>query len=247
MAFGLGVKTNPLVDGDNIPLVALLDLAWYGDKAYFDNGELGYQWYSQTNFAFESFLRLDEERAFFSFVHPANLLFNSDNLFPSGADNQLPTPPQARLSINQINKRDWAINAGLRGHYYTINGEWALSVEQDISQVHQGNKLSLSYQHHWQFQQTQITLQLGSHWKSRQLIDYYYGVSKQDTDLRQFHFNGQAGWQHFIGLNLLKPINEKWSWIAQMQHRVLPDSLTASPLIKENSINKLFVGVAYRF
>jgi outer membrane protein len=75
IAFGLGIKTNPLVDGDDIPLVIMPDIAWYAEQAYFDNGELGYQWINQPKVAFETFLQLDRERAFFSFLHPANILF----------------------------------------------------------------------------------------------------------------------------------------------------------------------------
>ena len=56
IALGAGVRTNPLVDGDNIPLVILPDIAWYGESAYFDNGEAGFQWTLNDTFAHEVFV-----------------------------------------------------------------------------------------------------------------------------------------------------------------------------------------------
>lgn len=42
VVFGVGVCINLLVDGDVIFLIILLDVVWYGEYVYFDNGEFGY-------------------------------------------------------------------------------------------------------------------------------------------------------------------------------------------------------------
>jgi outer membrane protein len=262
IALGVGVKTNPLVDGDDIPLVILPDIAWYGEKAYFDNGELGYQWLSQPKFAFETFLNLDSESAFFRFLHPANILAPSEGSssiaspsFPETPDFSGPTDSdkedilnnQRSLSIDDIATRKWAINGGLRGHYFSTVGEWQLAFLQDISNVHKGQLVALQYSQKWLWHDFQMRLRLGTDWKSARLIDYYYGVSKRDTTLSEYYFNGQSGWQTYLSINVLKPINENWSWLAKMSYRRLPNSLTDSPLIEQNSISSVFLGVAYRF
>jgi outer membrane protein len=264
LAFGVGVKTNPLVDGDDIPLVILPDVAWYAEKAYFDNGELGYQWISQPKFAFETFLTLDRESAFFRFLHPANILsptegssVSSPNLpeSPTSPDFSGPTDSanedrlnnQRKLSIDEVANRKWAVNGGLRGHYFSTVGEWQLALLQDISNVHKGQLVALQYSRKWLWRDFQIRLRLGTDWKSAALIDYYYGVSKRDTSLTEYYFNGKSGWQTYLSINVLKPINENWSWLAKMSYRRLPNSLTDSPLIEKNSVRNVFLGVAYRF
>lgn len=266
IALGLGVKTNPLVDGDNIPLLILPDIAWYAEKAYFDNGELGYQWLDQPKFAFETFLQLDRENALFSFLHPANILvptnesstsiiddsFNSsidgpiDNttIGPSNENLQRPEPS---LSIDEIASRKWAVNAGFRGHYFLSNGEWQLSFKQDISNVHKGQQVGLQYSHRWVWHDFRFTLRTGTDWKSARLIDYYYGVSQRDTNNTELYFDGKSGWQTYLSINTTKPINENWSWLTKIGYRRLPNSLTNSPLIEKNSIRNVFLGVAYRF
>ena len=92
-----------------------------------------------------------------------------------------------------------------------------------------------------------MRLRLGTDWKSAALLDYYYGVSKRDTTLTEYYFNGKSGWQTYLSIDVLKPINENWSWLAKMSYRRLPNSLTDSPLIEENNIRNVFLGVAYRF
>ena len=252
IAFGLGVKTNPLVDGDNIPLVILPDVAWYAEQAYFDNGELGYQWVNQAKYAFETFLQLDRERAFFSFLHPANILIPTEGFSPISPDKPDSSAediqtPQSNLSIDEIASRKWAITGGIRGHYFLSNGEWQLTFLQDISTVHKGQQVGIEYSHRWLWHSFRLGLRIGSDWKSATLIDYYYGVSQRDTDLSEFYFKGQSGWQTYLSINAQKPINENWSWLANIGYRRLPNSLTNSPLIEQNNIRNLFLGVAYRF
>jgi outer membrane protein len=255
IAFGLGVKSNPLVDGDDIPLVILPDIAWYAEQAYFDNGELGYQWLNQPKYAFESFLQLDRENAFFSFWHPANILVPSE--FSSPASPASPVSPalptqdvqndQRNLSVDEIAHRKWAINGGIRGHYFLSTGEWQLTFQQDISNVHKGQQVGLEYTHRWQWQMFRLGLRIGTDWKSARLIDYYYGVSQRDTDLTEFYFKGKSGWQPYVSISAQKPINKNWSWLANIGYRRLPDSLTNSPLIEQSNIHNVFLGVAYRF
>jgi outer membrane protein len=258
IAFGLGVKTNPLVDGDNIPLVILPDVAWYAEKAYFDNGELGYQWLNHPKFAFETFLQLDRESALFSFLHPANILVQTESFSPdSSLTPGVPSPSdspaedmknnQHSLSIDEIATRRWAINGGIRGHYFLSDGEWQLTIQQDISNVHKGQQVGLEYSHRWLWRDFRLGLRMGTDWKSARLIDYYYGVSQRDTALTEFYFEGKSGWQTYLSINAQKPINENWSWLAIIGYRRLPNSLTSSPLIEQNSIRNIFLGVAYRF
>jgi outer membrane protein len=246
IAFGLGIKTNPLVDGDDIPLVIMPDIAWYAEQAYFDNGELGYQWINQPKVAFETFLQLDRERAFFSFLHPANILFPIESSV-SDSPSQGIQDKQRSLSIDEIASRKWAINGGIRAHYFFSKGEWQLTFQQDISNVHKGQQIRLEFSHRWLWHNFRLGFRVGTDWKSARLIDYYYGVSQRDTDFAEWYFNGKSGWQTYVTLNAQKPINEKWSWLANIGYRKLPNSLISSPLIEQSNIRNIFLGLAYRF
>ncbi|WP_158966387.1 MipA/OmpV family protein [Paraglaciecola sp. L3A3] len=257
VAFGLGIKSNPLVDGDNIPLIILPDLAWYGEKAYFDNGELGYQWLNSTNYSLETFVSLDQERAFFSFYHPANLFYPSKGFAtaqpitpstPETSEDRLefPLAPE-EISIDSIAKRNWALNGGIRWHYFENNTEWKVSLQNDVSNVHKGQIVSLSYSYKWLLNDTQIKLRLGADWKSANLVDYYYGVDERDNINPQTYYQASSSLEPNLALNIIKPISPDWYLLANMSYKKLPSAMTLSPLVEEDSIEHIFVGAAYRF
>src|SRR5690349_15759272 len=39
-ALGYGKRTNPLIQSEDIPVVVDLDIAYFGDRWFFDNGDL---------------------------------------------------------------------------------------------------------------------------------------------------------------------------------------------------------------
>jgi outer membrane protein len=247
IAVGLGVRSNPLVDGDDVPLLLLPDIAWYGDAAYFDNGELGYQWIDSETQAFETFIHLDEERSFFTFWSPSNIFlpFNGTALATPDAG-PAPQPP-TQISVDDVASRKWALNAGFRWHYKQKTGEWQLSMEKDISDVHKGEKLHLSYQHNWQWQEWRMALKTTAIWKSEKLVDYYYGISARDNVSAQFFYNGEAGWQPKLSLHLQRPLNSSWLWLLNASYQKLHTGMTDSPLVREKDIQSVFSGLAYRF
>jgi MipA family protein len=253
LAVGLGGKSNPLVDGDNIPLILLPDIAWYGESAYFDNGELGWQWINTPHTAFVSYLNVDSERAFFSFLHPANIFSSngSISISPEPGLGQPGREPEIKenldVSLDEIARRNWAIMAGARWYFYLADSEFHLAIEQDISGVHKGQKVEASFHYPWQYLDWQINLQANLIWKSADLVDYYYGVSARDgVDKSQF-YQAKAGFQPSISITVAKPINKQWHWLAKASYQRLHNGMTDSPLVNENKVYSLFFGAAYRF
>lgn len=246
VAIGLGARSNPLVDGDSVPLVVMPDIAWYGEKAYFDNGELGYQWVETPAYAIETYLTLDRERAFFSFWHPVNVFapnagFASDSLLASAEE------ASQRVSIDQIASRKWAVNAGMRLHWFTASGEWTISVESDVSDVHQGQKAILAYTHKGQAGSWRWSIRPAVIWKSENLTDYYYGLDGRDEIIGQQFYHAEGGIQPAISVAATRKISQDWQWIMRASYQYLHTGMRDSPLVEENAIRSLFIGVGYRF
>jgi len=253
LAVGLGGKSNPLVDGDTIPLILLPDIAWYGEAAYFDNGELGWQWTDSPHSAFVSYVSVDNERAFFSFLHPANI-FSSNGTISISPEPGLGEPgrePEIKenlaVSLDDVARRNWAVMAGARWYFYVKDSELHIAIEQDISGVHKGQKVAASILYPWQFADWQVSLQAQLIWKSRDLIDYYYGVSARDGVDRSQFYQGKAGFQPSIAVTVVNPINEQWHWLAKASYQQLHTGMTDSPLVNKNKVYSLFFGAAYRF
>jgi outer membrane protein len=242
LAFGLGAKTNPLVDGDAIPQVLMLDIAWYGENAYFDNGELGYRLFEEESFGLESYITLDRERAFFHFWDPANILLNTGVSAPS---NDPDSEEEIKVSIDDISDRKWAVLGGTRFSYYYGSQKWALSLETDISGVHSGHRIGLTYQKTWVGDKWRVQLTPSLTWKSDALIDYYYGLNRDDKAL--LLYDGKAGIQPSISLFYAYEITPKWQFLFNTSYQSLHSGMTNSPLVKDSVVSSVFIGAGYRF
>ncbi|NVK55931.1 MAG: MipA/OmpV family protein [Alteromonadaceae bacterium] len=255
VAMGLGARTNPLVDGDTIPLVLLPDIAWYGENSYFDNGELGYQWQLSPTMSTELFIAANTERAFFSFWHPANLVLPFDAMQDSTTSAIVaPTPDKdydlnqpLRISIDQISKRKWSADIGARVSWHQVKGAWSFTLARDLLGVHHGYYATLRYQHLWKWDEWHVSANASLTYKSQQLIDYYYGIDAEDTFDSNLWYSANHSLQPSAGLLFIKFINKQWRWIGRIQLTALDGSMTDSPIVAKDYIASTFIGIGYQF
>lgn len=272
VALGAGVKLSPLVDGDNIPLVVLPDVAYYGDNFYWDNTEAGYQWHPHKSWSVDTFVRANSERANFS-VWDVNNFFvatldssasfvGEDN--PPEGGNDFPEviggaariiappgthiePPRPVVSIEDVKDRNWALDVGIRLHLFRENAEWTFAFFNDASGVYSGKHAKLEYKHGFSLGEWDIQPTLALAWKSSELTHYYYGLDAQDGVLPFQYYQGKAGWQPSVKVVASKPINLQWSWLVIASYQQLHKGMRRSPLVRRNSIISAFAGVSYRF
>jgi hypothetical protein len=64
-ALGLGSRTNPLIQSDDIPLVLDVDIAWFGSRWFFDNGDIGVAIWDDPRFTTNLVARVNSDRVFF--------------------------------------------------------------------------------------------------------------------------------------------------------------------------------------
>ncbi len=242
VAFGLGARSNPLEDGDAIPLVVIADVAYYGEQFYLDNAEIGFRWVQRRDFGFETYLAIDKERAFFSFWHPNNLLIPVGSASP-GTDDGLTKD----VSIDEVASRRWAAHAGGRAHWYGNDQQWLLAIETDITGTHNGQKIELAYQYQWHGDDWQLSLRPSITWKSTNLLNYYYGIAEEDDVAEEYWYRVKSGFQPAVSVQYVKRMNENWQGLLHFSYQKLNDSMTQSPLVEDNQITSFFIGVGYRF
>ncbi|MGQ8366121.1 MipA/OmpV family protein [Glaciecola sp. 1036] len=243
IAMGLGGRTNPLVDGDAVPFLLLPDIAYYGESFYFDNGELGFQFYPTQNTSIETFIAPNSERANFSFWHPSNILipaasFGSD---ATGIDDEL------ELSIEQIETRKWAIDGGIRLQWYHQSHHFQIKFITDVSGVHNGQQINLAYRYLLHKDNWRLNLGPQVKWMSSQLTDYYYGVRKGDTPIEELFYEASSGFQYGLDLNASYAVNAHWQWLFRTSYTKLHEGMSDSPIVEDDYVASAFVGIAYRF
>ena len=65
VGLGYGQRTNPLIQSEDIPVVVDLDIAWFGERWFFDNFDLGFALVDNSRFTTNVVARLNSDRAFF--------------------------------------------------------------------------------------------------------------------------------------------------------------------------------------
>jgi MipA family protein len=68
IALGHGQRTNPLIGGDDIDIPYVIDLAWYGEHWFFDNGDLGYTFLNEGRFSINGVVTYNNERNYYNYL-----------------------------------------------------------------------------------------------------------------------------------------------------------------------------------
>lgn len=248
LAVGLGGRTNPLVDGDAIPFIVLPDIAYYGESFYFDNGELGIQFFPNKYSSIDAYIAPNVERANFTFWHASNIFIPaasfataSDQPFPSGLSADL------EISVDDISRRKWALDAGLRWQWHAQQHQLRLSIATDISGVHGGAHAIAEYRYRVLINNWQLSVSPHVKWMSAKLTDYYYGVNSTDTAIPELIYNAKQGLQYGLSANASYPINDQWHWLTRASLTQLHSGMHKSPLVEKSYVMSAFVGIAYRF
>lgn len=270
-ALGYGVRTNPLNFSDHRSLVIVPDIAWYGENWYLDNLEVGYQWHYSASFALETFVTLNNTNRDFQDEHGSSFLFDGVDVLGAVESTAAvgPTPPprentsgdnetgrlhgynitsdDIRLSPEDVKDRDFALDFGIRAHWYTQSSEWTLALFHDISDVYKGARASAGYRKLWLLGSWKLVTSAELEWRSADLLDYYYGIDSTDIDNTLFHYDAGAGLFTSVGLTANREITENWHWLLHTSFNLLPKAMTDSPLVEEDYTITTFAGVTYRF
>jgi outer membrane protein len=68
LALGYGERSNPLVSGESIDINTVIDFSWYGERFFFDNGDLGFLLHEHRNYSFNVVATVNNERNFYHYL-----------------------------------------------------------------------------------------------------------------------------------------------------------------------------------
>src|SRR5690606_32809983 len=66
IAMGYGKRSNPLIQSDDIDVLVDIDIAWYGERWFFDNGDVGFTVRDGRRTTLNLIGRVNSDRVFFS-------------------------------------------------------------------------------------------------------------------------------------------------------------------------------------
>lgn len=247
LALGAGQRSNPLIAGDDIDLWWTLDVAWFGERWFFDNGDLGYLLKDHSLFTLNWVARVNTERAFFSGISEGLFRGTEFGLNSPALEQGADSPTLGNDSEISIPDRDYALETGLE---FLSNGLWGNIHGQllaDVSGVHNGYEAWLSYSTDWVRGRWHISPSVSVNWKSRQQNDYYYGVRADEAQNGLLVYQAESGFNTAAKLSAVYYMSKRWRFFATANIEKINDSAADSPLLKDDEIVSYFAGIHYAF
>lgn len=234
-ALGYGQRGNPLVQSDDIPILVDVDVAWFGDRWFFDNGDLGITLVDDSRLTASVVARWNSDRVFFDRTDVRFVSVDAAGL------------PLAEAVAFKPPDRDYAIELGLE---LLSDGRWGalqLSAFHDVSGTHDGYEIYADYGYPWRRQRLFVEPSFGASYKSRNLNDYYWGVTEEEAGVVVLPYTAGAGINWHARLKVGYQLTRHWGLSLVAEYERLNDEAAASPIVAEDDVFGYFAGLVYRF
>src|SRR5690606_13301038 len=233
VAFGYGERSNPLIQSDDIDILIDIDVAWFGKRWFFDNGDVGYTLRDDERFTLSIIGRINSDRVFFSKTDTEHV-----SIFSFGAE-----------SVAQIDvpDRDYAFEVGAE---LLTDGDWGylqIAAHQDASDRHHGYELYANYgrpirRGRWSFEPS-----FGFAWKSADLNDYYWGVRPEEAGIFLPEYRAGSGLNAHARFIASYRIDRHWMLVMAADYERLSKQAARSPLVAERGVRGGFAGIGFQF
>lgn len=273
IALGQGQRENPLLSGDDIDIYYVIDFSWYGERFFFDNGDLGYSLFATSNYSLSAIATYNNERNYYNYLSGRD--FGLRNLLSTGlggdkggfAPSEVPGGNGSNTDKNstvelapgfsvdgtylnentELADRKFALNGGVEFLYISPYGDVQAQLLTDISSTHDGQEAWLSWSKPWFTRYSEISLTLGVEWKSRNLVGYYYGVRPEESFLGRETYEGQSGSNSFVRLAGRYNLTDHWTVVGMLEREFLSSGIKASPIVTSSAVDTFFTGLFYQF
>ncbi len=234
-ALGYGERSNPLVLSDDVPIVLDLDIAYFGKRFFFDNGDVGFTFVDNASATVSLMGRFRSDRVFFG---------RTDTKFVSF---DLAGAPLTEAVEIVVPDRDYAIESGFE---LLSDGRWGflqMSAFHDVSGTHEGFEIDANYGIGFRSGNWYIEPSVGVAYKSEDLNNYYWGVRPEESNAVLPAYDAGDGFNTRARLRAAYYFSRNWSFAVSAEYERLSDDAAASPIVERRSVFGWFAGMAWRF
>jgi MipA family protein len=241
VALGAGVRTNPLVDSKDIPLVIVPQFSYYGKRFFIDNLDPGVTLFEGEMSTFSLVASPGYDRVFFYRSDLQNLFIvgGSTPFTSSGPPpNLAQTPAHAKRALPQGSRKvtylagpEWTFKyAGLTGQ---------LDYLHEITGHNHGDEIRAAVGIPLGHLAGAWSANLGLTWKSAAIVNYYYGSPGV--------YDAGPVLNPFAKLGYTRPLSTKWKLDAFVHCERLGSAIASSPIVAHRYVTTAFVGATYVF
>jgi MipA family protein len=249
VALGYGARTNPLIQSKDLPIAVDLDIAWFGERFFFDNGDLGVTVAENDALTLNIVARVNSERVFFGKTDTRLVRFGLVGRQTAGV---FSTGPWSTVALEEpveltVPNRRYAVELGFE---MLMDGSWGmlqLTAHHDVGGTHEGYELFLDYGYGWRAQRWYIEPSAGLALKSAALNDYYWGVRPGEAGAALPAYRAGRGINAHARVLLSYQISRRWAFAAVAEYERLNGAAASSPIVARRDILGYFAGARYRF
>lgn len=149
--------------------------------------------------------------------------------------------------LGGMHERDMAYEVGGEFSSRLWRGEMAASYLTDVNNAHNGHEVDLTYTIPMDWQDVTFDWGGGVRWQSEKLANYHVGVSGTEVRSDRRAYDADAAFIPHLDLSVTYPITESLVLLGSGGMELLPDSYTDSPLIEDDYIYSIGIGLVYNF
>jgi MipA family protein len=244
VALGAGVRTNPLVNGEDIPLVLIPQVSYYGKRFFLDNLDVGVTLVDSGANALNLIATPGYDRVYFYRTDLQNFFVG----FPVGMVAGTETPSGNPVRVSPDTPGATRVYAPRPRITYLAGPEWTfqyggvsgqLDLLRDATGQNSGDEIRAALGVPLLKAKGTLSANIGFTWKSAATVNYYYRVPML--------YSGSAAFDPFIKLGYTLPVSSKWRLNAFAEYERLGNGIADSPLVAEHGDATVFVGAMYTF
>lgn len=229
ISLGAGGRTNPIEGNADIPLVAIPQISYYGQRFFLENLDLGFTVHETEAHMFNLLATPGYDRVFF---HRNDL----QNIFvPLGG--QLGVTGGAELSVPVPERHTtYLVGPEWMFRYGRLTGQ--LDALYEVTGEHEGYELRAAFGLPLVESRHSLTASAGLTWKSAEVVRYYYGLE----DI----YEPGAALSPFVKLSYWRPMTERWSFNAFAHYEYFGEAIADSPMVVDDGSLTAFAGFVFK-
>jgi MipA family protein len=149
--------------------------------------------------------------------------------------------------LDGIKTREADYMFGLRATAYYEDYIVQLHALTDISEVHNGQVLSIKMAQHWQYKNWNFHAIAGLSYRSERVANYYFSVQEEDSNGKFPEFQAHAGFTQTAEFGATYPLNQKWVLRSLIRFVELDHQWVGSPLIVADHGSLTMISISYVF
>ena len=226
---GLGQTNQPLVGASSrftsVKPRVFIDISYYGERFFFDEDGIGFNLIEDDDKIINILGRLTDDAALFDVRR-----YNTDN-----------------YELADLQNRNYGF---LSGFQYFVDKDWGIAELQlltDISGTHNGQEVIAVYKYIFEHDRWLLTPSIGMRWKSKNLVNYYYGVRESEVKPDRPSYEAGSALDWVFHFESEYSISYHWNIITYLYYEKGGASIYNSPLVEDKYFSEIFAGIEYVF